>query len=141
VSFLLDTVVVSECVKPAPEPRVVEWLASIDEDRVFLSVATIAEIRHGIETMPIGRRRARLLAWFDGDLSLRFEGRILDIDRGICAAWGVVMARATAVGKSLATMDAFFAATAEVLGLTLVTRDIRDFQGAGIALFDPWGAP
>jgi predicted nucleic acid-binding protein len=80
VSFLLDTNVVSEWVKPQPNPHVVAWLAEVDEDRVFLSVASLAEIRQGVELMSAGKRRDRLFDWLTGDLPARFEGRILDID-------------------------------------------------------------
>ena len=138
MSFLLDTNVVSEWTKPRPDPNVVAWLAEADEDRVFLSVASFAEIRRGVELMPEGRRRDRVAAWLAEDLPVRFEGRILGIDRRIAEAWGIVMARGQGAGITMGTMDAFFAATAEAHGLTLVTRNVRDFQTVGIQLLDPW---
>lgn len=70
------------------------WLAAVDEDHVFLSVATVAEIRHGIERLAAGRRRERLTAWLAQELPDRFAGRVLPIDRLAAEAWGVVMARA-----------------------------------------------
>src|SRR5438093_1415845 len=73
VTFLLDTNVVSEWVKPEPDPNVVAWLADVDEDRVFLSVVTFAEISRGVELMPAGRRRERLAAWLAAELPARFE--------------------------------------------------------------------
>ena len=138
MSFLLDTNVVSEWTKPRSEPNVAAWLAEADEDRVFLSVASFAEIRRGVELMPEGRRRDRVAAWLAEDLPVRFEGRILGIDRRIAEAWGIVMARGQGAGIVMGTMDAFFAATAEAHGLTLVTRNVRDFQTVGIQLLDPW---
>ena len=138
MSFLLDTNVVSEWVKPQPHSGVVAWLAEVDEDRVFMSAASFAEIRYGIERMPGGRRRERLAAWLADELPTRFEGRVLGIDRRIAEAWGVVMARGQRSGLAVGTMDAFFAATAEVHGLTLVTRNVRDFDRLGIPLCDPW---
>jgi len=141
VNFLLDTNVISEWVKPQPNPNVVTWLAEVDEDRVFLSVASFAEIRHGIEMMPAGRRRERLRSWLADELSERFEGRILDIDRRVAEMWGLVMAHGQKAGVTFGSMDAFFAATAQAHGLTLVTRNVRDFAQAGIALFDPWTRP
>ena len=78
--YLLNTNVVSEWTKPRPNPGVVEWLAQVDEDEVFLSVVTFAELRHGIERLPAGRRRRQLDAWLRGELAQRFEGRIALID-------------------------------------------------------------
>ena len=138
MTFLLDTNVISEWVKPQPNLNVMGWLAEVDEDRVFMSVATLAEIRHGIEMMPAGRRRERLLSWLTDELPERFAGRILDIDQRIAEMWGLVMARSQKAGLTFGSMDAFFAATAHVYGLTLVTRNVRDFAQAGIPLFDPW---
>jgi toxin FitB len=88
VSFLLDTNVASEWVKPRPDPGVVAWLADVDEDRVFLSVVSRAEVRHGIERMPKGSRQARLDAWLRDELPQRFERRILLIDERVADAWG-----------------------------------------------------
>ncbi len=138
MSFLIDTNVVSEWVRPRPDPNVVSWLADADEDRVFISVASFAEIRRGIEVMPAGRQRERLAAWLADELPARFEDRILGIDRRIAEIWGVVMARGQKAGVTLGSMDAFFAATAEAHGLTLVTRNVRDFERIGVALLDPW---
>src|SRR4029079_15212852 len=117
MSFLLDTNVISEWVKPAPNPHVTRWLDEVDEDQVFLSVASLAEIRRGIELMDPGRRHDRLTAWLAGELPARFAGRILEIDHRIAEAWGVVMARGHRAGVNLGSMDAFFAATAEVYRL------------------------
>lgn len=138
MNFLLDTNVVAEWVKPRPAPSVVAWLADVDEDRVFLSVASLAEISRGIESMPAGRRRERLATWLAEELPARFERRILDIDQHIALAWGIVMARSHKAGASLGSMDAFFAATARAHDLTFVTRNIRDFKATGISLLDPW---
>lgn len=138
MNFLLDTNVISEWVRPQPEPNVVAWLASVDEDRVFLSIASFAEIRRGIELSPKGRRRDRLEAWLRDELPTRFEGRVLDADRRVAETWGIVMARGQRVGASLGTMDGFFAATAEAHALTLVTRNVKHFDRLKIPLFDPW---
>jgi predicted nucleic acid-binding protein len=138
VSWLIDTNVVAEWVKPRPDERVVRWLAEADEDRLYLSVATLAEIRMGVEALAEGRRKHRLAAWLEDDLPNRFEGRILPVDAAVANAWGMVVARARAVGTTLGAMDAFFAATAAVHRLTLVTRNTRDFSTTGIELLDPW---
>jgi len=138
VSFLLDTNVVSEWMKPHPNPGVVAWLANVDEDRVFLSVITLTELRYGIERMPPGHRRKRLAEWLEQELPLRFEDRILAIDAAVADACGKLVARSETLGRRLEAMDAFLAATAEVHRLTLVTRNTSDFQAMVKGVLNPW---
>jgi len=140
VSYLLDTNIVSEWVKLRPEPKVVSWLADIDEDRVFLSVATLAELRHGVERLPASRRRTRLDEWLRHELPARFEGRVLPIDETTAAAWGMIVARREAKGRPIGVMDAWIAATAQTHELTLVTRNAADFRDAVTAILDPWAS-
>jgi predicted nucleic acid-binding protein len=137
VSFLLDTNVVSEWTKPCPNPGVVGWLETVDEDRVYLSVVTLVELRYGIERLAVGKKRKRLEEWLDQELPLRFEERILNIDRRVADACGKLVARREAEGRPIAAMDALLAATAGVHRLTLVTRNESDFQGAA-SCFSPW---
>jgi predicted nucleic acid-binding protein len=139
VSWLLDTNVVSEWAKPRPEENVVAWLAAVDEDDVFMSVVSFAELRRGVELLGAGQRRERLTTWIAEDLTSRFDGRILDVDRRIADAWGRLMARSQRAGKVLTAMDAFFAATAESHDMTLVTRNTQDFANLGVPLHNPWG--
>jgi predicted nucleic acid-binding protein len=141
VSYLLDTNVISEWTKPRPDPRVIAWLAEVDEDRVFLSVVSLAEIRRGIELMPSGNRRDRLATWLVDELPARFESRVIPIDPAVAEAWGVIMARARRTGIGLGTMDAFIAATANVYELTLVTRNTADFERLALPLLNPWQPP
>jgi toxin FitB len=138
VNFLLDTNVVSEWVKPRPNPGVIEWLASADEDRLFLSVATLAELRYGVERLPAGRTSAQLQEWLETELRSRFEGRVVAIDEAVAALWGKLLAKADAVGKPLGAMDGFLAATVAAHQMTLVTRNEMDFAAAGIKTFNPW---
>lgn len=140
MNYLLDTNVVSEWARLRPEPRVVQWLADVDEDRVFLSVITIAELQCGVDLLPAGRKRDRLSGWITDELIERFEGRILDIGLVVAREWGAVSALSQRAGRPLAAMDAFFAATARAHDLTLVTRNGADFAAAGISLLDPWVA-
>jgi toxin FitB len=138
VSFLLDTNVVSEWVKPRPDPGVIEWLADADEDRLFLSVATLAELRYGVERLPVGRKSAQLREWLETELTSRFEGRVVVIDDTVAGAWGKLLAEADAAGRPMSTMDGFLAATAAVHQMTLVTRNEMDFAAAAIKTFNPW---
>jgi toxin FitB len=138
VSYLLDTNVVSEWTKPRPNPGVIEWLSQVAEDDVFLSVVTFAELRHGIERLPAGRRRRQLDKWLSGELALRFEGRIVLIDGAIADEWGRLVARQEARGRPIAARDGLIAATAQVHALTLVTRNAADFQVSVKAVLNPW---
>jgi predicted nucleic acid-binding protein len=138
VNFLLDTNVVSEWVKPHPNPGVVAWLDGMDEDRVFLSVITLAELRYGVERLDEGKRRRRLTEWLEQELTLRFEGRILDVDSAIADRCGKVTARSEAAGRPIGAMDALLAATAEVHQLTMVTHNTSDFSGILKDMLNPW---
>jgi len=138
VSFLLDTNVISESAKPRPDPGVMEWLASVDEEQLFLSIITIAELRHGVERLDAGRRKSALDVWLTDQLPHRFGNRLLHADAGTADHWGRIVARAEACGRPIGALDAFLAAIATQHQLTLVTRNITDFEVTGIRLFNPW---
>lgn len=138
MSFLLDTNVVSEWTKPLPNSGVLKWLAEVDEDRVFLSVVTVAELGHGVEKLPAGRRRSRLDEWLREDLMRRFEGRILPVAVDVAQKWGIIVARREAIGRPIQAMDALLAATADQYGLTLVTRNDSDFKSVLTDILNPW---
>lgn len=138
MNFLLDTNVVSEWAKPRPDAGIVTWLAEADEDRIFLSVITVGELRHGIERLPAGARRRRLDAWLTEEVPLRFEERLLAIDAETANIWGQLMARGEAAGRPPSTMDAFIAATVLRHDMILVTRNVSDFEPLGVRLVNPW---
>jgi hypothetical protein len=138
VSFLLDTNVVFEWVKRRPDSGIVTWLAEVDEDRSFLSVVTLAELRHGIQRLADGGRRCRLREWLGRELPLRFEGRLLPIDQPVANRWGEMVAERETTGRPIGVMDAFIAATANVHDLALVTRNERDFGSTVKDIVNPW---
>jgi toxin FitB len=138
VSFLLDTNVVSEWVKLRPDPGLIAWCESVDEDRTFISMVTLAELRYGTERLSAGARRTGLEDWLDNELPARFEGRILPIDAAIAHAWEKAVAHGDREGRPSNTMDAFLAATAEIHHLTLVTRNATDFRGVTKSVMNPW---
>lgn len=138
MKFLLDTNVVSEWVKPHPNAGLAAWLAAVDEDELYLSVVTIAELRRGAERLPTGRRRKAIEAWLHRDILLRFERRILPVDVAMAQAWGRVTARCEDIGRPIGSMDAFIAAAAELYDLTLVTRNDTDFRPVVKAVLNPW---
>jgi predicted nucleic acid-binding protein len=138
VRFLLDTNFIYEWLKPVPNSGVIEWSADADEDRVFLSVVSLLEVRYGIERMTESARRKSLVQWLEEDLALRFEGRILAIDAATADVCGKLIAVSEARGRRLEVIDAFLAATAKVHQLTIVTRNTSDFDVVTKDLLNPW---
>ena len=138
MSFLLDTNVVSEWTRPRPDAGVVRWLAEADEDLLFLSVITLAELRRGVERMTPGSRRTRLEDWLTTDMRLRFEHRVVAVDEDIADQWARVVAQSEAIGRPISSMDAFLAATAIQRDLTMVTRNVSDFARLGLSITNPW---
>ena len=137
MSFLLDTNAVSEWIKPRPNPGLIGWMEAADEDRIVISVVSLAELHYGVERMAAGRRRHRLEQWLQHDLPLRFESRILPVDSNVAEAWGKTVSHHEAAGRPIGAMDAFLAATAETHRLTLVTRNVSDFPLLK-AILNPW---
>lgn len=138
MNYLLDTNVVSEGAKPQPDPGVMDWLDAADEERLFLSVVSLAALRHGVERLGEGRRKSALDLWLTDQLPARFAHRLLPVDAGVADQWGRVVARTQAAGRPMGAMDAWLAATAERHDLTLVTRNVSDFEATGVHLFNPW---
>ncbi|MCP9624027.1 type II toxin-antitoxin system VapC family toxin [Nocardia otitidiscaviarum] len=138
MNFLLDTNAVSEWVKPQPNRGLADWFDSIDEDRTFLSVVTLGELRRGVDRLPDGKRRERLSAWLTEEVPDRFAGRLLPIDEVVALAWGRLRARVDVLGRCVDPVDGLIAATAESHGLTIVTRNVRDFEVTGVPIVDPW---
>lgn len=137
MSLLLDTNVVSEAMKPQPNSGVAAWMNTVDEDRVYLSVVSLTELRYGIERLASGSRRKRLEEWLL-ELAQRFDERILPVDAAIADSAGRMVARSEAAGRPMEAMDAFIAATAEVHRLTLVTRNQSDFKAVLKNTLNPW---
>jgi predicted nucleic acid-binding protein len=137
MSFLLDTDAISEWVKPRPNPGLLAWMESVDEDRIFLSVISLAELHFGVERMPTGRRRSRLEQWLQSELPIRFEKRVLPVDSSVVEAWGKIVSNCEAAGRPIGAMDGFMAATAQTHQLTLVTRNLSDFSLLKTVL-NPW---
>jgi toxin FitB len=141
VSWLLDTNVVSELIRPKPNAGVVTWLAerSGDEARLYLSALTLAEIHRGVLRLDSENRLfGRLQAWLNTDLLVRFAGRILAFDEQVARTWGA-MTSALPKGIAVSTMDSLIGATALHHDLVLATRNERDLRHfAGLAVETPW---
>lgn len=141
MNFILDTNVVSELVAREADQNVVNWVDSIDSESVFLSVITIGELKKGIERLPDSERKKALESWLEGDLLVRFHGRILSLDIPILLNWGKLVARLERNGKPLPAIDSLLAATVAQTGFTLATRNTSHFVPAGISVLDPWVSP
>jgi len=141
MKLLFDTCVISEFTARQPNPKVVEFLDALDPDDVFLSVITIGEIIKGIEKLPDSRRKTDLRNWLQDDLLARFNGKILPLDTDTIIEWGVLTAQAESAGKPMPAIDALIAATVKANQLTLVTRNVSNFEAAEINLVNPWSLP
>lgn len=138
MSFLLDTCVLSEFTRRQPDQRVVDWLTSVDEENLFISVITIGEIQHGIERLPDSHRKTTLLTWMSTGLIERFTGRVVAIDMPVMLLWGSLVARLEASGQPVGVMDSLLAASALHNHLFVATRNVADFLPCGVQVLNPW---
>ena len=136
--FLLDTHVISELVRPHPEPGVVAWVTGLDASLLYLSVLTLGELRKGIAVHPDSVRRVRIEAWVEATLRPWFEGRILPIDEAVAERWGLLAGQVQAAGRPLPVIDGLLCATALHHDLTLVTRNSAHVAATGVQHYCPW---
>jgi toxin FitB len=133
--FLVDTNVLSETTRARPAAKVVEWLAL--QPRVQLSSVSVLELEYGIERLPQSEKRSRLTRWLEDLLSASaFE--VVSVDAAIARAAGRLKRRAEASGKPRPELDLIIAATAQVTGAVIATRNVEDFARLGVPLFDPF---
>lgn len=137
--ILLDTNVVSEAMKPAPDDTVRVWLDEQAAETLYLSSVTIAELMFGIGALPDGKRKDRLTEALDGVMEL-FADRVLPFDVGAARHYAELAVQARAAGKGFPTPDGYIAAIAASKGFAVATRDTSAFDAAGIEVIDPWRA-
>jgi tRNA(fMet)-specific endonuclease VapC len=116
----------------------VQWVDSIDEDKLFLSAITIGEIKRGMEKLADSSRKRALAEWLEDDLLLRFTDRILPIDIPVMLVWGQLTADLEKQGRRMPAMDSLIAATCLKGRLDLATRNESDFAHSGVAVVNPW---
>lgn len=133
--YLLDTNVISETVRAAPDPRVMRWLDSLEPEQLYVSVLSLGEIRKGALAVADKRRRDKLLAWLHNKLPEWFENRVLPVDAGVSERWADLLAKA---GTPLPAIDSLLAATAAHAGLVVATRNVRDFERLDVKVLNPW---
>jgi predicted nucleic acid-binding protein len=136
MSYLLDTNVISELVRPKPAKFVLDWFENIPSEALHISVLTLGEIRKGVEQMPDGMRREKLRLWLEHDLLDWFGARVLPVDMPVADRWGRLLAL---VGRPVPSIDSLLAATALHHELRLVTRNEKDFNYPGLQVVNPWG--
>ncbi|MEO5326408.1 type II toxin-antitoxin system VapC family toxin [Mesorhizobium sp. CC13] len=136
--ILIDTNVISEPWKPAPNAQVLSWIDAQTIETLYLSAVTVAELRFGIATMPVGKRRTTLHDRLEGDVLPLFADRILPFDLDASKAFAELMARAQKSGKAIGTADGYIAAIAASRGLVVATRDTSGFAAAGLTVINPW---
>lgn len=138
MSWLLDTCVISELVRPRPKASVVAWIERCDEDDLFLSAITLGELEKGIAKLPVSAKRIRLESWVHGELTDRFHDRVLAIDARAAARWGAMVGASEARGAPLPVIDSLIAATSLRHDLTVVTRNTADLERCGAHCINPW---
>ncbi|WP_281915957.1 type II toxin-antitoxin system VapC family toxin [Caldimonas thermodepolymerans] len=136
--ILLDTNLISEPLRAAPEPRVVAWLDAQPLETLFLSVVTVAELRYGVARLPNGRRRKALVERLETQVLPAFASRILAFDLPATQAYADLMAKVQAAGQPIGMADGLIAAIARTHGMTVATRDTAPFAAAGVSVIDPW---
>jgi predicted nucleic acid-binding protein len=135
--YLVDTNVPSEFTHQQPDERVAAFIRAVGRENLFLSVMTLGEICKGIDLLPVSQKRTSLQGWLEIDVRPWFAGRILPVSEAIAERWGHLAARTRKQGVTLAVMDGVIAATALEHGLTLVTRNTKDYAGLGVIIIDP----
>ena len=138
MAFLIDTCVLSEPQKRRPSDKVVDWLRSMEESALYLSVLSLGEIHKGIAKLKDGSKRERLQAWVEVELAGRFRGRILTIDERTASLWGRICGEVERRGEKLPVIDSLIGATALVHGLTVASRNAPDIGRTGAKVFNPW---
>lgn len=138
MKYLLDTCVISEIIRKKANKKVIEWLESCEEDFLFLSVLTIGEIQKGITKLQDVKRKAMIQKWLDKDLMNRFDERILPVSVAVASTWGQIQSESECRGEPLPTIDGLIAATAITHNLVVVTRNVKDIEGTGVRIINPW---
>jgi toxin FitB len=134
--YLLDTNVISQLSKDRPHEKVLTWINNRNEDDLFLSVATLLEIRYGIERSDVGKKREELEHWLVHDLQDRFDDRIVPIEKHTADLTGRIIARSQREGWKMESMDALIGATAMVHDMTLATLNLKHFERLGVELVE-----
>jgi len=138
LKYLLDTNIISEFISKKPNQKVLDFIESLDEDDIFLSVITIGEIKFGVEKVDSKKKKEDLLYWLENSLLKRFDNRIVSIDIDIMLKWGEMNQYLKTIGKPIPIMDSLIASTCKVKNFTLITRNEKDFYSFDIKMINPF---
>jgi toxin FitB len=136
--WLLDTNIISELRRRKPEPKVTEFIRSQPLEGLFVSIVTFAEIRFGIELLPDATRRSDLNDWLAHKVRPMFEQRVLAISEDVMFKWRLQVEDGRKAGHTFSQPDLIIAATAQHHGLTVVSRDTKEYVAARVDVFNPW---
>lgn len=137
--IVVDTNVLSEVMRPAPDPAPVQWLDAQSADTLYLSSVTVAELLYGVGVMPQGARKSRNDQLIDALMSM-FAGRVLAFDHEAARRFSEMAIAGKAAGRPLSREDGYIAATAAANGFAVATRNIKDFTNTGVSVINPWSA-
>jgi predicted nucleic acid-binding protein len=132
--FLVDANVLSEPTKPQPSPQVIAWLRAHD-GQLVVSPIILGELEYGILLLPMGRRRERLLEWFTAGIQ---RIRVIDLDAGFASEWAKLLAELKQIGRAMPIKDSLIAATARQHQLVVATRNVTDYDNAGVKVVNPF---
>ena len=138
MKYLLDTNIISEFISKNPNKNVVDYILTINENNLYLSVITIGEIKAGIEKLDEGSKKAKLLHWLEYDLLKRFQDRIVSINIDTMLEWGKTNQRLKKLGTPLPIMDSLIGVTCKVENMALITRNEKDFKNMEIEIINPF---
>ena len=136
--IVLDTNIISEVMRPAPELKVMAWLRQQPLTTLAVTTVTMAEIHYGLERLPAGRRRQTLEARFQMFIERGFDQRLLFFDDLAAVAYGKIVANRVRQGRLIEAFDAMIAAIAQVNHATVATRDVSGFEHCGVDIINPW---
>jgi len=138
--IVLDTNVISEAMRPVPNRNVQRWLSAQPSLQLFTTTVSLSEILYGIEILPVGKRRAGLLAVAETMFAKLFAQRVLGFDTQAARAFPGIAAARRLQGRPISILDSQIAAIAKANGATLATRNTPDFVNCGVGLVNPWEA-
>jgi tRNA(fMet)-specific endonuclease VapC len=138
LKYLLDTNVISEFISKKPNQKVLDFVTSLDESDVYLSVITIGEIKFGIQKVQNQTKKEQLLLWLEDDLLQRFKGKIVDIDTDTMLTWGELNQYLQSLGRVIPIVDSLIASSCVAKDFTLITRNVKDFYNFDLKIINPF---
>lgn len=137
MTFLLDSGIVADLISPTPDPIILQWLDQQEEETLFISVATLAQLSEFIAQEPDGKEKEKHHSWLTNDLLIRFSGRFCAVTETVAIKWGEVLAELRSLGRALTLANSIELAIALVYGHTIVTKDIAIYEDVGVKVLNP----